>query len=61
MREALRLVEEREELRQIKLGALREEIQKGLDDLAAGRRGPLDMSKVKQQARAIYERRNSAV
>lgn len=31
MREGLRLVEEREERRKVKLGALREEIQKGFD------------------------------
>ena len=59
VREALRLVEEREQLRQIKLEALRSEIQKGLDDLAAGQSGPLDMEEIKREARALYEKRKA--
>ena len=59
VREALRLVEEREQLREIRLEALRSEVQKGLDDLAAGRSGPLDMEAIKQEARALYEQRKA--
>ena len=37
VREGLRLLHERDELRKGKLDALRAEIQKGIDDLEAGR------------------------
>ena len=37
VREGLRLLHERDELRKSKLDALRAEIQKGIDDLEAGR------------------------
>lgn len=37
VREALRLLQKRDEVSQLKLDALRAEIQKGVDDLEAGR------------------------
>ena len=37
VREGLRLLQQRDQLREMKLEALRKEIQKGIDDLEAGR------------------------
>lgn len=37
VREGLRLLQQRDEIRETKLSALRAEIQKGIDDLEAGR------------------------
>ena len=37
VREGIRLLQQRDELRELKLDALRTEIQKGVDDLEAGR------------------------
>jgi antitoxin ParD1/3/4 len=37
IREGLRLLQQRDDLREAKLNALRAEIQKGIDDLEAGR------------------------
>ena len=37
VREGLRLLQERDELRKMKLNALRQEIEQGIDDLEAGR------------------------
>jgi len=37
VREGLRLLQQRDDLREAKLNALRAEIQKGIDDLEAGR------------------------
>jgi len=37
VREGLRLLQQRDEMRELKLAALRKEIQKGIDDLEAGR------------------------
>jgi antitoxin ParD1/3/4 len=37
VREGIRLLQQRDELREMKLEALRTEIQKGIDDLEAGR------------------------
>ena len=37
LREGLRLLQQRDEMREVKLQALRREIQKGIDDLEAGR------------------------
>ena len=37
VREGLRLLQQRDEMREAKLNALRKEIQKGIDDLEAGR------------------------
>lgn len=37
VREGLRLLQQRDEMRELKLEALRKDIQKGIDDLEAGR------------------------
>lgn len=37
VREGLRLLQQRDEMRELKLQTLRSEIQKGIDDLEAGR------------------------
>ena len=49
MRDSLRLLEEREQLREVKLEALRAEIKAGLD---SGPTGPLDIAEIKAEARA---------
>lgn len=48
MRDSLRLLEEREKLREAKLAALRADIQ---DGLASGPSQPLDMAEIKATAR----------
>jgi antitoxin ParD1/3/4 len=49
MRDSLRLLEEREQLREVKLEALRAEIKAGLN---SGPTGPLDLAEIKAEARA---------
>ena len=48
MREALRLMEERDQLRELRLEELRREIQKGID---SGESTPLDMEEIKARGR----------
>ncbi len=48
IREGLRLLEEQELIREVRLAALREEIQKGLD---SGPSTPLDMAAIKTRGR----------
>ncbi len=48
MREALRLLEERNQLRELRLEELRREIQKGID---SGTATPLDMEEIKTRGR----------
>ena len=48
MREALRLMEERDQLRELRLDELRREIQKGMD---SGEATPLDMEEIKARGR----------
>ena len=57
MREALRLMEERDALKSMKLDALRRDVQEGLDELDRGEGTPLDMNEIKAKARAIKENR----
>ena len=57
MREALRLLEERDALKNMKLAALRRDLQDGIDELDRGEGTPLDMSEIKAKARAIKESR----
>lgn len=52
VRDSLRLLEEREQLRAAKLQALRQAIQDGLD---SGPAEPLDMEQVKAEARRRWE------
>ena len=49
MREALRLLEERDQFRELRLEELRREIQKGID---SGEATPLDMEEIKRRGRA---------
>lgn len=51
VREGLRLLQERDEMRETKLNALRAEIQKGIDDLEAGRivDGPTTMAEFREK------------
>jgi antitoxin ParD1/3/4 len=48
MREALRLLEERDQLHKLRFEELRSDIQKGID---SGEATPLDMEKIKTKAR----------
>lgn len=60
VREGLRLLQQRDEMREAKLNALRAEIQKGIDDLEAGRiyDGPSTMAGFKRKLLAM--KRNNA-
>lgn len=51
VREGLRLLQQRDEMRELKLDALRKEIQKGVDDLEAGnfREGSEVMAEIKSR------------
>lgn len=55
VREALRLLEEKDSLREIKLQKLRAEIQKGIDSLDAHGGVELDMEKIKAEGRKKLE------
>lgn len=57
MREALRLLEERDALKDMKLAALRCDLQDGIDELERGEGTPLDMDEIKAKARVIKENR----
>lgn len=52
MREALRLMEERDAMQAVRLEALRQDINKGLDSLERGEGKPLDMEAIKAKGRA---------
>lgn len=52
MREALRLMEERDAIQMMRLEALRQDINKGLDSLEQRQSKPLDMEKIKAKGRA---------
>lgn len=58
MREALRLLEERDALKEMKLTALRRDIQDGIEELDRGEGMPLDMNAIKAKARAIKDSRS---
>lgn len=51
VREGLRLLQQRDDMREAKLNALRAEIQKGIDDLEAGRiyDGPTAMAEMRER------------
>ncbi len=57
MREALRLLEEHDALKDMKLAALRRDLQEGIDELDRGEGTPLDMGEIKAKARAMKENR----
>ena len=52
IREALRLLQEQDQLRQIRMQNLRKEIQIGIDQLDRGEGVPYDMEAIKVRARA---------
>jgi len=52
MREALRLMEERDAMQAVRLEALRQNINKGLDSLEREDSKPLDMETIKAKGRA---------
>ena len=58
MREALRLLEERDSLQAMKLEALKADIQQGLDSLERGEGKPLDMEQIKARGRQLLNKRN---
>ena len=51
VREALRLMQEQDELKRMRLEELRAEIKKGMDSLDRGDKKPLDMNAIKARAR----------
>jgi antitoxin ParD1/3/4 len=51
IREGLRLLKEREELREIRLTELRREIKKGMDSLERGEGTELNMEEIKAEGR----------
>ncbi|HEY4900800.1 MAG TPA: type II toxin-antitoxin system ParD family antitoxin [Terriglobales bacterium] len=51
VREAVRLLAEREERRELELARLRSEIEVGLEDIRKGRLTALDMKQIKAEAR----------
>jgi len=53
IREALRLLEERDALQSIKLEALRAEIHQGITSLDNGKGKPLDIETIKAKARSV--------
>ena len=60
VREGLRLLQQRDEIREAKLNTLRAEIQKGIDDLEAGRiyDGPSTMAEFREKL--LKMKRNNA-
>ncbi|SMF30252.1 antitoxin ParD1/3/4 [Alteromonadaceae bacterium Bs31] len=52
MREALRLMEERDAMHAVRLEAIRQDINKGLDSLEREGSKPLDMEAIKAKGRA---------
>ena len=56
MREALRLLEEHDALKDMKLAALRRDLQDGIDELDRGEGTPLNIDEIKAKARAIKEK-----
>lgn len=58
MREALRLLEERDSLREMKLQVLRRDIHEGISELDQGYGSPLDLDKIKAKARSVKEKRS---
>ncbi len=57
VREALRLLHERENFRALELQRLRQEIQVGLNDIRDGRSSDLDMKRLKSEARKEHTAR----
>ena len=60
VREGLRLLQEQEQLRGIKLKALKSEIRKGLHDAKSGRTSSLDIDSIKTRGRKLHKRKKNA-
>jgi len=58
IREALRLLEEKDTLKAMKLEALKADIQDGIDSLDSGHVEPLDIESIKARGRQILSQRN---
>ena len=58
IREALRLLEEKDVLKAMKLEALKVDIQDGIDSLDSGQGKPLDIESIKARGRQILAQRN---
>ena len=58
VREALRLLEQRERVRETQLRELRQEIDLGLRDIHAGRVSNLDVKGIKREGRRLLRARN---
>lgn len=56
VREALRLLEDQDAMRQAKLQSLRADIQSGIDSLDRGEGKPFDIEKIIAKARADWEK-----
>jgi antitoxin ParD1/3/4 len=54
IREALRLLRERDQMRELRLAALRSEIQVGLEESARGQVAPLDIDEIKRSAAEMF-------
>ena len=60
IREGLRLLQEQEQLREIKLKTLKAQIKKGLDDVKSGRTAELDIDTIKNRGRKLLNRKKKA-
>lgn len=60
IREALRLLEEKEALKTMKLQALRADIQAGMDSLDKGEGKPLDIDAIKARGRGIMSQKDKS-
>ena len=60
IRDGLRLLKERELLRQIKIEELRKEIQKGIDSLETGESVPFDVEEIKAEGRKRIAKKRKA-
>jgi antitoxin ParD1/3/4 len=58
VREAIRLLEERDRMQEMKLQALRADIQQGLDELDRGEGKSLDVESIKAKGRKMLASRN---
>ncbi len=55
IREALRLMAEKDSEQALKLAALRADVQQGLDSIAAGQAKPFDPAQIKTRARLAHQ------
>ena len=58
IRDALRLMEDRDVMQEKKLEVLRCEIQKGIDSIDRGEGRPLDIEAIKARGRAMLKRKS---